>query len=120
MKNTHEILVSEVEISQDRECLIFHTRDNDDCGRLWCQLAGQLLDVTEGRKSIPYNMPEDTPPGTTLEVEGDTDQLLKLLTYLEVELEYYRFLAQGTTEQIQKQIESAEDSNNEPQFSSNL
>ncbi len=100
-----QYLIEKVELAEDKEHLIFHTRDNDDCGRLWSQLAGQLLDVVEGRKSIPYNLPEESPPGNRLEIEGDTDQLFKVLTYLEVELKFYKFLAPGTTAEIQKQLE---------------
>lgn len=110
MNQDIEILVTEVELSEDREHLIFHVRNNDDCGRLWSQLAGQALDRTEGRRPIPYNMPEDTPIGTTLEIEADTDQLLKVLAYLEIELKFCRFLAPGTTERIQNQIISCETS----------
>lgn len=97
-------LIEKVEMTEDKEHLIFHTKDNDDCGRLWSQLAGQLLDVHEGRRSIPYNLPEDSPSGTRLEIEGDTDQLFKLLTYLEDELKFYRFLAPGAVKQIHDQL----------------
>jgi len=94
MQNSPETLITDVELADDREHLIFHTKDNDDCNRLWSQLAGQLMDITEGRQSIPYNMPEDVPPGAILEIEGD----------LEIELKFYKFLAPGTTERIRKHI----------------
>jgi hypothetical protein len=98
---------AEVELSKDAEYLIFRAKDNPDCQRLWGQLAGQLLNATEGRQKIYYNMPEDLPDGATLEIEGDPDQLILLLGFLENQV-YGKFIPAGTTAKIQKQIEATE------------
>lgn len=120
MKNSSEMLITDVVLSDDKEHIIFHTKDKSDSNRLWSQLAGQALDRTEGRRPIPYNMPEDFPVGTTLEVEADTDQIILLLEYLEIEMKDSRFLVPGTTERIRKQIESYEKSSTEGKSFSNL
>ncbi len=110
-----QYVVEKVELSADKERLIFHTKSVTNCKRLWSQLYGQLLDVTEGRKSVPYDIQEDIPSGTALEIEIDTDQIVKVLTYLEVESKFNNFLLSGTTEQVRKLIElddsTSQDSN---------
>lgn len=99
---------AEVELTKDLEHLIFSAKDNPDCKRLWSQLAGQLLNPAEEGQKIYYNMPEDFPEGTTLEIEGDTDQLLLLLEFLEKQKEG-KFLSSGTTEKIRNQLKANEE-----------
>lgn len=114
MQNKLEVLITKVEISEDKEHLLFHTRNRKDCDCLWAQLAGQALDRTEGRKPILYNLPEDPPQELIIDVESDTDQLLLLLEYLEIELKDEVFLAEGTTDSIRKKISNSEKSEVNP------
>lgn len=116
MNQSLEILITKVELSDDREHLYLHTRNYEDCNRLWSQLAGQALDRTEGRRPIPYNIPEDPPESLVLDVESDTDKLVLVLQYLEIELKGRSFLSAGTTERIRKQITITEKSNIETAF----
>lgn len=102
--------IERVELSEDKEQLIFHTRDVSDCKRLWCQLYGQSRDRTDGHMPIPFDIQEDSPNDTTLDILIDTNRILNVLTYLEVELKFYNFLAPGTTAEIQKQLEVSEKS----------
>lgn len=108
MQNKLEVLITKVEISEDNEHLLFQTRNRKDCDCLWAQLAGQALDRTEGRKPILYNLPEDPPQELIIDVESDTEQLLLLLEYLEIELKDEAFLAEGTTDRIRKQISNSD------------
>jgi hypothetical protein len=110
MNQDLEILISKVELSEDREHLYLHTRNYKDCNCLWAQLAGQALDRTEGHKPILYNMPEEPPESLILEIEADTDQIVLLLKYLENDLKDQAFLPKGTTEHILEQIAHSEKS----------
>lgn len=103
-----QYLVEKVELSDDKEQLIFHTRSVSDCRRLWSQLYGQSIDYTEGHKPIPFDIIEDFPNDTKLDILIDTNQILNVLNYLEVELKFHEFLAPGTAEQFRKQLESGE------------
>lgn len=71
-----------VKISEDKEQLIFHTRDVSDCKRLWSQLYGQSRDYTEGHNPIPFDIQENSPKDTTLDILINSDQILRVLTYL--------------------------------------
>lgn len=102
-----QYLVEKVELFLDKEQLIFYTRSVSDCRRLWSQLYGQSIDYTEGHKPIPFDIIEDFPNDTKLDILIDTDQILNVLNYIEVELQFYEFLAPGTTELFQKQLEPA-------------
>lgn len=100
-----QYLVEKVELFLDKEQLTFHLRSVDDCRRLWAQLYGQLLDVTEGRKAIPYEIQVDIPDADTLDIFIYSDQIPNVLTHLEVECEFYKILAPGTTAEVMKQLE---------------
>lgn len=104
MKHNLEVLISKIELSDDKEHLYLHTRNDKDCNCLWTQLAGQALDHTEGRQPILYNMPEDPPESRVLDIESDPDQLILLLHYLEYDMKDHAFLPPGTTELIRTQI----------------
>lgn len=100
MKQNTETLITNVELSEDREHLSLHTRNAKDCDSLWAQLVGQVKDRTEGRMPILYDIPANPPESPVLEVEIDTDQVVVLLKYLET----LRFLSEGTNERIHAQI----------------
>lgn len=104
MKQNLEVLISQVELSDDCEHLYLYTRNSEDSNCLWSQLAGQALDCTEGRQPILYNMPEDPPESHVLDIESDPDQLILLLQYLENDMKDHAFLQPGTTEHIRAQI----------------
>lgn len=73
-----------------------------------------MRDNTEGRQPIQYTLiPENNPPESLvleLDFNEDCSQLTILLKYLEVELIKFSFLAEGTTDRIQKQISHSETS----------
>ncbi len=111
MKHFFEIVISspdriiaKIELSNDNEKLFFHTGDDKRCNSLWTQLAGQALYVTEGRKQILYDMPPDPPASNIIEIEGDADQLVALLEYLESDFLNGVFLPKGTAERIKQHI----------------
>jgi hypothetical protein len=110
MKQNLELLILKVELSDDCEHLFLHTRNANDCGYLWSQLAGQALHRAEGHQPIRYNMPEDPPESPVLNIEADTDQIVLLLKYLEHDLKHLAFLPEGTTSRIEEQIASSEKS----------
>lgn len=111
-----DILISKVELSDDNEHLYLHTRNFEDCGRVWSQLAGQALYATEGRKQILYNMPEDTPTSLVFDIESDPDQLILLLNYLESDFLKGAFLPKGIAQRVKQHIECNDQTNTKRVF----
>ena len=100
-----EMLISKVEFYPEREELFLHTNNREGCVWLWNNLYGQIISTTEGRIPIEYDIPADVPTSLVVDVEGDVDQLILLLNYLEKEMD--RFLPAGTAQAIEKRMNAA-------------
>lgn len=113
MKQNLEILILKVELSDDGQHLILHTKNVQDCGYLWSQLSGQASHEADGYEPIQYDMPKDPPDSPVLNIVANTDQIVLLLRYLEHDKKHLALLSEGTTARIEKQIANSEKASNE-------
>ncbi len=111
-----ERIISKIELSDDNEKLIFHTRNDAHCNSLWTQLAGQSLYATEGRERILYDMPPDPPASNVIEIESDTVQLVALLEYLESDFLNGVFLPKGIADRVKHHISPSANANGQTDF----